>query len=39
MRLVYINTKGVLGLGWVRLEGFFNPTHHGWFEKNPTQTT
>ena len=31
--------RGVHGLGWVGLGGFFDPTHHGGFKKiqlNPT---
>ena len=39
IRLVYINTKGMHGSSWAELEGFFNSTHHGQFEKNLTQTT
>ena len=32
-------SKGVHELGWVKLRGFFNPTHHGGLKKiqpNPT---
>ena len=41
-------TRGVHGLGWVGLRGFFDPTHHGGSKKiqpnpthhiNPTQPT
>ena len=31
------NNRGVHELGWVRLRGFFDPTHHGGSKKNSTQ--
>ena len=29
--------RSVHGSGWVRLRGFFDPTHHGGSKKNSTQ--
>ena len=34
---VVIVDRGVHRSGWVRLRGFFDPTHHGGSKKNSTQ--